>query len=90
VIADKPAKEAARAYQNRCRKDFGEELRYAWMFSRLMHSCPEIFLRDLTCRDEVLDRYIEIAAAKNSYKGFLRWLVPRLPWSMMPGIDRLE
>jgi len=83
VIANEPAKEAARAYQHSCRRDFGEELRYAWMFSRLMHSRPEVFLRVLTCRNEVLDRYIEIAAAKNSYKDFLRWLVPRLPWSIL-------
>jgi len=83
MIADEPEEEVAKAYQHECRRDFGEELRYAWMFARLMHSRPEIFLRILTRRDEVLDRYIEIAAAKNSYKGFLRWLVPRLPWTIL-------
>jgi len=86
MIADEPAKEVAKAYQNSCRRDFGEELRYAWMFSRLMHSRPEIFMRILTCQNEVLDRYIEIAAAKNSYKNFLRWLAPRLPWSILRAI----
>ncbi len=83
VIVNESVKEVAHAYQHTCRKDFGEELRYAWMFSKLMHSRPEIFMRILTCRNEVLDRYIEIAAAKNSYKDFLRWLVPRLPWTIL-------
>ncbi|MCK9442745.1 MAG: geranylgeranyl reductase family protein [Methanothrix sp.] len=83
VIGDTPAPEVASAYEKRIGKDFGEELRYALFLSKMMHNYPEIFLRILACREEVLDRYIEIAAAKISYKDFLRWLLPRLPLSLL-------
>jgi geranylgeranyl reductase family protein len=83
VIRDVPALEVAQVYQKRCNKEFGEELRYALFFSKMMHSYPDIFLRILACQEEVLDRYIEIAAARISYKDFMRWLVPRLPLSLL-------
>jgi len=83
VIGEVPAHEVAHAYQERCKKDFGEELRYALFFSRIMHRYPEIFLRILACQEEVLDMYIEIAAAKISYKDFMRWLLPRLPINLL-------
>ena len=74
VIGEVPVPEMALAYQSRCKKEFGEELRYALLFSKVMHSYPQIFLRILACQEEVLDRYIEIPAAKISYKDFMRWL----------------
>ncbi len=83
VIGEVPAPEVAQAYQKRCNKEFGEELRYALFFSKMMHSYPDIFLRIMACQEEVLDRYIEIAAARISYKDFMRWLVPRLPLSLL-------
>jgi hypothetical protein len=58
-------------------------LKYALFFSKIMHSYPDIFLRIMACQEEVLDRYIEIAAARISYKDFMRWLVPRLPLSLL-------
>ena len=83
VIGEVPATEVAKAYQKRCKKEFGEELKYALFFAKMMHSYPETFLRILACREEVLDRYIEIAADERSYKDFMRWLVPRLPISLL-------
>jgi len=64
-------------------KEIGDELGYALQLSKMMHSHPNIFLRILASQDEVLDRYLEIATAKGSYKGFVRWLVPRLPISIL-------
>jgi geranylgeranyl reductase family protein len=83
VIGEVPGLEVAKAYQERSKKEFGEELRYALFFSKMMYSYPEIFLRILACQEEVLDMYIEIAAAKISYKDFMRWLLPRLPLSLL-------
>jgi geranylgeranyl reductase family protein len=83
VIGEVPVREVASAYSQRCKKDFGEELRYALLFSKMVHRFPEIFLRILACQEEVLDRYIEIPAAKISYRDFMRWLVPRLPISLL-------
>ncbi|OPY54397.1 MAG: Digeranylgeranylglycerophospholipid reductase [Methanosaeta sp. PtaU1.Bin112] len=83
VIGEVPAQEVARAYEKGCEKVFGAELRYALFFSKMMHRYPEIFMRILACQEEVLDRYIEIAAAKISYKDFIRWLLPRLPMNLL-------
>ncbi len=83
VIGEVSAHEVAQTYQERCMKDFGEELKYALFFSKMMHRYPEIFLRILACQEEVLDMYIEIAAAKISYKDFMCWLLPRLPMNLL-------
>lgn len=83
VIGEVPAPEVAKAYQLRCKKDFGEDLKHALFFSKMVHRYPEIFLRTLACQEEVLDRFIEIPAAKMSYKDFICWLVPRLPISLL-------
>jgi len=71
--------DAASVYQAGCWTDFGEDLRYAYLLARLMHSRPEIFFPILIGQVEVLSRFLGIAAGKTSYKGFLRWLVPQLP-----------
>jgi geranylgeranyl reductase family protein len=83
VIGEVSAQEAAQVYERRCEKDFGAELRYALFFSKMMHRYPETFLRILACQEEVLDRYIEIAAARISYREFMRWLIPRLPMNLL-------
>ncbi len=83
AIGEVPAHEVAQSYEKRCEKDFGSELRYALFFSKMMHRYPEIFLRILASQEEVLDRYIEIAAAKISYRDFMRWLLPRLPMNLL-------
>ncbi len=83
AVGEAPAAEVAQAYAKKCRKDFGEELQYALFFAKMMHSFPEIFLRMLAGQEEVLDRYIEIPAARRSYKDFMRWLAPRLPLSLL-------
>lgn len=83
VIGEVPAAKIAETYQNRCHKELGEELRYALFLSRIMHSHPNLFLRIMACHDEVLDRYMEIAASRRSYKDFVCWLAPRLPLSLL-------
>lgn len=87
VIGEVPAMNVAQAYEKRCNKEFGEELRYALFFSKIMHSNPKLFLRILACQEEVLDRYIEIAAARRSYKDFVSWLAPRLPISLLRALQ---
>ena len=86
AIGEAPASQVAGLYRMKCRNDFGEELWYALVFSKMMHSYPNVFLRILACHEEVLDRYIEIAASKRTYKDFVRWLVPRLPMSLLRAI----
>ncbi|HPC90075.1 MAG TPA: geranylgeranyl reductase family protein [Methanothrix sp.] len=83
LIGNAPDGTLAEEYRRECNRQFGDDLRCALLFSRMMHSHPDIFLRILACREEVLDRYIDIATDRLSYRGFLRWLVPRLPASLL-------
>jgi geranylgeranyl reductase family protein len=71
--------DAASVYRALCKEDFGDDLRYAYLLSRLMHSRPELFFPILIGQAEALDRFLGIAAGETSYKEFLRWLVPQLP-----------
>ncbi len=86
VIQEASITDVAKTYQHRVKKDFGEDLKYALFFSKIMHSHPNIFLRLMACHEEILDRYMEIAASKRSYKEFISWLLPRLPFSLLGSI----
>lgn len=72
-------KRLSEAYRSRCKVEFGDDLRYAFMLSRLLHSRPDIFFRILASQEEVLERYIDIATPRTNYREFMRWLLPRLP-----------
>jgi geranylgeranyl reductase family protein len=74
-----PDLDLTKTYEFRCSRDFGDELRYSLLLSQVMHSCPGIFFRILTSQEEILDRYVETATARTTYKNFIRWLFPRLP-----------
>jgi geranylgeranyl reductase family protein len=71
--------DAASVYRAGCWRDFGEDLRYAYLLARLMHSRPELFFPILLRETAVLDRFLGIAAGKTSYKEFMRWLLDQLP-----------
>jgi len=86
VIGEGPVHQVARSYEKRINKDFGEELRYSLFFAKIMHSFPEVFLRIMASEEEILDKYIDIAAARISYKDFMRWLIPRIPLSILRSI----
>ncbi len=66
-------------YQIRCKRDFGEDLRYSLIIAKIMHSWPEMFFRMLATRDDFLDKFLEIPAMKGTYKNLIRWLMPRMP-----------
>lgn len=83
AVCDMHATALAQLYMSRIEKEFGQELRYALLFSRIMHSYSKIFLPILTCQEEILERYMEVGAGSMSYKEFVRWLLPRLPASLL-------
>ena len=70
-------------YSARCREDFGGELKYALLLSRMMHSRPEILLRALINQGCILERYMDVLAGRSDYKKFARWMLPRLPLSIL-------
>ena len=78
-----PAAILAQSYESGIEKEFGRDLGYALFFSRIMHSHPRIFLRILAREEKVLERYLEVGAGERSYRDFLLWLLPRLPFSLL-------
>lgn len=69
----------AGSYQQRCKRDFGDDLKYSLIMARIMHSWPEMFFRMLATRDDFLDKFLEVPAMKGTYKSLIRWLMPRMP-----------
>jgi geranylgeranyl reductase family protein len=69
----------AESYQQRCKKDFGDDLKYSLIMAKIMHSWPEMFFRMLATRDDFLDKFLEVPAMKGTYKSLIRWLMPRMP-----------
>jgi geranylgeranyl reductase family protein len=69
----------ATAYSSRCAKEFGEDLRYSLILARMMHKHPGFFFRMLTSREDFLDKFLEIPAMRGTYKGVVKWLIPRIP-----------
>ena len=66
-------------YESICETEFGENLKYSLMLSKLMHRFPGIFFTILTSNEEVIDRFLEVPALKRTYRDYIRWLIPRVP-----------
>jgi geranylgeranyl reductase family protein len=82
VVSEKlsdPGMDMGKGYASWCRADFGDDLRYAEMLARLMHSKPGFFFKILAGQDDFVDAFLDTVAMKRSYKSYLSWLAPRLP-----------
>ena len=66
-------------YASFCRSEFGENLKYSLILSRMMHRFPGIFFKIFTSCEEVLDTYLEVLASKRTYRSYIKWLIPRVP-----------
>jgi geranylgeranyl reductase family protein len=74
----------SRKYAARCKAEFGDDLRYALLFSKTVHSKPDVFFKILTSQEKFIDKYVETLALKRSYKSYVKWLLPRIPASFLP------
>jgi geranylgeranyl reductase family protein len=77
VLEHDPAN-VSKAYEAMCKKDFGEDLSYALWMLRSLDAHREIFFNALIQNEDVLNSYLEITAAKKTYKEFAEWLFPVL------------
>ena len=77
------SKFALDTYKRSCYKSFGANLEYSLRLTRLMNKYPGIFFRLLSSDKKVLDKGFEIVAGRMEYKEYMRWLVPRVPYSML-------
>jgi len=66
-------------YELSCEAEFGENLKYSLLLSKIMHQFPGIFFPIFTSNEDVLDKYLEVMALKMTYKSYLKWLLPRIP-----------
>jgi geranylgeranyl reductase family protein len=77
ILEQDPAN-VSKAYEAMCKKDFGEELSYALWMLKSLDSHREIFFGALVRNEDVLNNYLEIMAAKKTYKDFAEWFFPVL------------
>jgi geranylgeranyl reductase family protein len=65
-------------YSSRVKSEFEMNLKYSLMMSRFANSFPLFFA--LAVENEgLVDKFIEIALQKVTYRDLLKWLFPRLP-----------
>jgi geranylgeranyl reductase family protein len=86
ILEQDPAN-VSKAYEAMCKKDFGEELGYALWMLRSLDSHREIFFGALVRNGDVLNNYLEITAAKKTYKDFAEWFFPVLIQIYVDGSD---
>jgi len=62
-------------YEKRCDLEFGEHLKYSLVFAKMMHNFPEVSFKIFTSEEAIIDRFLEVAAFRLTYKEYLKWLV---------------
>ncbi|TGC11402.1 geranylgeranyl reductase family protein [Methanolobus halotolerans] len=62
-------------YERRCYREFGEHLRYSLIFARIMHKFPKLTFNIFTKEEAIIDKFLEVAAFRLSYKQYLKWLL---------------
>lgn len=66
-------------YESLVKDEFEINLKYSLLASKLAHSIPLFF--ELAIKNESLvDKFMDIALQEITYKGLLKWIIPRLPW----------
>lgn len=66
-------------YESICQTEFGDNLRYSLVLSKIMHHFPGIFFKTFTGNEDVIDQYLEVPSSKRTYKSYIKWLIPRIP-----------
>lgn len=76
AILEQEPMNVSRVYEDLCKKDFGEELGHALRLLHLLDGRREIYLDGLIKKEDAVNHYLDIIAAKETYKGFVSWLLP--------------
>ncbi len=66
-------------YRLACKSEFSDNLRYALILNRLMYRFPKTFFSIMIEHASLVERLMDIPAARSTYKEFLFWLLPRIP-----------
>jgi geranylgeranyl reductase family protein len=66
-------------YDSLVKDEFEINLKYSLLASRLAHSIPLFF--ELAIENEsLMNKFMDIALQEITYKGLLKWIIPRLSW----------
>jgi geranylgeranyl reductase family protein len=65
------------AYSSFCRRSIDRNLWYGLLFARLLHAWPGGLLRLFSTDRELLEKYLDVPAARMSYRQYFRWFLPR-------------
>jgi len=66
-------------YEFTCEREFGNNLKYSLLLSKMMHRFPWLFLKTFTKNTEMISKFLEVPARKSTYKDFIDWLMPKIP-----------
>jgi len=83
IVRRNKSPDALKQYEPICQSEFGTDLRYSLMLSRIMHRFPGVFFSILTSNEEAVDKLFDVAASKMAYNAYLKWLLARVPQSLL-------
>jgi len=79
VLSHDKSPQTLKEYQSVCQSEFGANLSYSLILSRMMHRFSGVFFKILTSNKEAADKLLDVAASKMTYKAYLKWLIARVP-----------
>lgn len=67
-------------YQDKCKHEFGDDLKYSYIVSKVFYRHPDIFAKMLATNEKMLYRFIHLVTGNSDYSSFIKWLLPRIPY----------
>jgi geranylgeranyl reductase family protein len=62
-------------YDSRCQAEFGTQLKYSLMFSRIMHHFPDRTFKVFTADNKMIYKYLGILDCRINYKDYFLWCI---------------
>ncbi|HJO91769.1 MAG TPA: geranylgeranyl reductase family protein [Victivallales bacterium] len=66
-------------YYSIINSEFGSNLHYSLILSRIMHAVPGVCFDIFTKNDEIVEEFLNLSLPGSSYKKFIKWMLPRGP-----------
>ncbi|MCP4181572.1 MAG: geranylgeranyl reductase family protein [bacterium] len=73
-------------YYSKIESEFGSNLYYSLILSKIMHSLPGLCFDIFTKNDQILDEFLKLSLPDSSYKKFMKWMLPRIPLFLLKKI----
>lgn len=76
------------AYSRNAERLIRKNLRRALSMARMINRFPDLSRRIFFHNREAMERYLDIPAGRTDYRGFWRWLMPRIPVFFASSLSR--